>query len=342
MRRTLLTLFAIAAIGAQAQTSRPTTVQGARTLTVTDGKGKADRYSVTSEKSLLIKLNDGKLEFPDKTVEKADVKSMRLEIPQKFMLNEDSTSFTPYNVEFGLLALRRRLLVNKWNTLVVPVSLSGRHVLDAFGEDALLATYKDVIETETEAQVNFSTIDLNTDEVVVKPGVHYLIRPTREPDIAEGATSTINYGTTRVPGPAYLIEGATMTSSNKSPSLKSIRSEEDNVRLRLTGTYTQREGRMKPVNVYASNEDGDLTLNADSVAAKGFSSWIVLSRNTNETAIRFYVDGVSLTGDFTEIADVVLGKEPDVRETVYDLQGRRVATPKRGLYIINGKKVYVR
>ena len=267
---------------------------------------------------------------------------MRLEIPQKFMLNEDSTTFTPYNVEFGLLALRRTLLLNKWNTLVVPVSLSGRHVLDAFGEGTLLASYKDIIEMEAEAQVNFSTINLETNEVVVQPGVHYLIRPTREPDIAVGATSTVNYGTARVPGPAYLLEGATMTTNNKVPQFKSVRSDQDNVRFRLRGSYTQCEGNMKPVDVFVINDDGNLALSADSVAAKGFSSWMQLSRNTNQTSICFYVDGVSLTGDLTEIANVVVGKDANMREKVYDLQGRRVLYPKRGLYIINGKKVYVK
>lgn len=341
MRKLLLTLLAGIAIGAQAQTNRATTLQGTRRLTVTDAKGNTDRYTVTSASSLLIKLNDGKLEFPDKTVEKADVKSMRLEIPQKFLLNEDSTTFTAYNVESGLLALRRTMLLNKWNTLVVPVSLTGRHVLDAFGEDALLATFQDVIETETEAQVNFSTTDLHTDEVVVKPGVHYLIRPTREPDIAVGATSTVNYGTARVPGPAYLLEGVTMTTSNKSPQFKSVRSEQDNVRLRITGSFTQRQGVMRPVNVYVFNENGDMALSTDSVAAKAFSSWIQVARNNNGVAVNFYVDGIGMTADITGIADIS-GRKQEAQERIFDLQGRRITSPRRGLYIINGKKVYVR
>ncbi len=28
--------------------------------------------------------------------------------------------------------------------------------------------------------------------------------------------------------------------------------------------------------------------------------------------------------------------------SVHDLQGRRVTTPKKGLYIINGKKVFIK
>ena len=67
-----------------------------------------------------------------------------------------------------------------------------------------------------------------------------------------------------------------------------------------------------------------------------------LKRNNNGAAINFYVDGISMTGDITGIADV-RGKMEDVRSVVYDLQGRKVVTPqKRGIYIINGKKVFVR
>jgi len=342
MRRVLFAFFAVVAISAQAQSNRATALQGARRLTVTSAKGTADRYTVTAASSLLIKLKDGKMEFPDKTMEMADVKSMRLEIPQKFMLDEDSTTFTPYNVDEGLLALHRTLMMNRWNTLVVPVALTGHHVLDAFGEDARLATFKDIIETETEAQVNFGTIDLNTDEVVVQPGTHYLIRPTREPDIAAGAVSTVNYGEARVTGPAYLLEGATMTVNNKTPQYKSVRSDQDNVRLRIQGSYTQREGIMKPVEVYVVNEEGNMTFSEDTVAAKGFSSWIQLARNEHETPIAFYVDGICITGESTGIAFFRGEKGEERDERMYDLQGRRIAAPGRGLYIVNSKKVYVR
>jgi hypothetical protein len=83
-------------------------------------------------------------------------------------------------------------------------------------------------------------------------------------------------------------------------------------------------------------------MQTDTVPVKAFSTWIQQARNTNQTAINFYVDGISMTGDITGIAE-----KPQTSklksQTIYDLQGRRVVTPqKRGLYIINGKKVIVR
>lgn len=327
---------------AYAQSDRVTTLQGARTLVVTDSEGQRDYYQVTTAKPFVIRKEDGQLVLPGKQQRLADVKSLRLEVPQKFQLSEDSTTFTAYNVDHGLLALRRSLQLNKWNSLVVPVAVTGLQVKDAFGEDAQLAAYRDIIEMETEAQVNFQTIDLNTDEVVLQPNQHYLVRPTREPDIAVGKTSTVNYGTAKVAGPAYLIAAATMTTDDKAPQFKSVRSEQDNVRLRFNGTYTLRDGRQKLINVFRMNNEGNIGMQTDSVAVKAFTSWMVQARNTNQTAIRFYVDGVSISDDATAIADV-RGEMEEVGGVVYDLQGRQVLNPrKRGLYIINGKKVYVR
>ena len=341
-KRIIFIILSVMSVAAYAQTDRVTALQGARTLVVTDGKGQRDYHQVTTANPLVIRLKDGQLAFPDKTVSISDVDNMRVEVPQKFMLNEDSTTFTPYNVDHGLLALRRSLQVNKWNSLVVPVSLSGRQIIDAFGEGTLLAAYQDIIEGETEAQVNFHTISLDTDAEVMEPNVHYLIRPTREPDIAIGKTSTVNYGTARVPGPAYLVADASMDAANKTPQYKTVQSDQKNVRLRLTGTYTLRDDKQKVPNVFYLNDEGNFAMQTDSVAIKAFSSWILQARNTNEIAINFYVDGISMTGDITGIAE-----KPQTSnlksQTIYDLQGRRIATPqKRGIYIINGKKVFVR
>ena len=46
-------------------------------------------------------------------------------------------------------------------------------------------------------------------------------------------------------------------------------------------------------------------------------------------------------GEATGIADV-RGKMEDVRSDFFDLQGRKVAQPVKGLYIVNGKKVIIK
>ena len=50
---------------------------------------------------------------------------------------------------------------------------------------------------------------------------------------------------------------------------------------------------------------------------------------------------LGFNGETTEIADV-RSKMEDVRSDFFDLQGRKVANPTKGLYIVNGKKVVIK
>ena len=45
-------------------------------------------------------------------------------------------------------------------------------------------------------------------------------------------------------------------------------------------------------------------------------------------------------GETTGVNEV-RGQMEDVRGEYYDLQGRRVVNPTKGLYIVNGKKVFI-
>ena len=50
---------------------------------------------------------------------------------------------------------------------------------------------------------------------------------------------------------------------------------------------------------------------------------------------------ISFRFDGTTGIDVVKGESEEVK-AIYDLQGRKVETPSKGLYIIDGKKVLVK
>jgi hypothetical protein len=49
---------------------------------------------------------------------------------------------------------------------------------------------------------------------------------------------------------------------------------------------------------------------------------------------------MAIEGDATGISEVRSMTE-DGRNDIYDLQGRKVQTPGKGLYIVNGKKVII-
>jgi hypothetical protein len=64
-----------------------------------------------------------------------------------------------------------------------------------------------------------------------------------------------------------------------------------------------------------------------------------------DNATNLYFDNVKLFLDKETAATgikTVNTEVPFIEGAIYDLQGRRVAKPARGLYIINGKKVMVK
>ena len=66
--------------------------------------------------------------------------------------------------------------------------------------------------------------------------------------------------------------------------------------------------------------------------------YLSIDRNAGAKFIGFTIDG---EGTATGI-ETVESKTGKVQGTIYDLQGRRVAVPVHGLYIVNGKKVFVK
>jgi len=316
-------------------------LEKANNLTISTTDNRTYHYLVSSELSRAMHLlGDGRVAIVRDTFNTADIRGMRFKTLPKFSLDEDSTAIgADYAVDHGLLAFRRSFNLGRWNTLVVPFALTGSQVRDAFGQDALLAHARTITEGDV-ATLEFTSIALETDDVVIEAGVHYLIRPTREPDLPAGMSSSAVYGSSKIAGPLYVIPNVTMTNDKTAPANQALRSTDDNVRLRLRGTYVSNEDNpyTSSHQLFALNDEGLFVIADDGVAVKAFRSWIEESRNTAELAFRFYVDGIGedITGTSslrTILNDVV---QPDA---VYDLSGRRVSEPlKTGIYVINGKK----
>ena len=326
---------------AQAQESRIATLQGARALAITQGKATSN-IMVTSDKSVVIHLKDGKLVVGNETMDMENT-TLRLKTLPKFAIDEDSTAFSgKYSVDFGLVAFRRTMNVGQWNSLVVPFSLTGSQVTDTFGEDAQLATLTGVSDG-AEPAVEFQTVDLNTNEVVVKANEHYLIKPSREPDIAAGSQTSVAYGSGKVAGPVYAIGGVTMAKS-QTPKYQSLQSADKSTSIRVRGIYNASEIAMSTNPRYVLGDEGRFYQIADNIQQKAFRSYVEESSEVSHSRLHFYINGVDedLSPETTGIRDMVRTRDRKT-ETVFDLQGRRMEQPvKPGLYIIDGKKVVVK
>ncbi len=95
--------------------------------------------------------------------------------------------------------LRRAMVKNQWNTLVLPVNLSKEQVINCFGEGTILATmdgfaadYAGDPSGYPDNCIHFSTDNLSgkeDTERVIQEGKVYLIKPTADPAVAAGETA---------------------------------------------------------------------------------------------------------------------------------------------------------
>ena len=348
MKKALLTLLLGMATGVlTAQTSRTQLLQSAKNLTITLSGNKTYYYLVTAEQTHMMHRREGKVIIQRDTFDVASIKSMRFKALPRFALNEDSTEISSgYSIDHGLVALRRTMNQNKWNTLVLPFAMKGREVRETFGEDAMLAYARGITEDDV-ATVEFVTIPLDTEEIVIEAGNHYLIRPTKEPDVKAGEMTSVAYGNSRIYGPLYLIPNVMMGKGQQVPNSPAIRSDNDQVRMRAKGTYVKQDLTPETRDIYLMNDDGRFAKIDETTTLKAFRSWLEVMRNPDQLPLRFYIDGIA--EDITQDIHELMATETDDDAPYYDLQGRKVSysssllapqCPK--ILIHNGKKIVVK
>ena len=326
------------------------TMATAKHLTITTTDGTTYYYIVGNQLPATILMKDGQLCLDHDTFAPSDVKSLRVKDIEQFILDEDSTTFDiNYTVDHGMLVLRRTMPVGQWSSLVLPVSLTVAQVRDAFGYEARVATVRGL------RQADYAAIDIETetpgadDEVLIEANKHYLLMPSREPDLAAGRRGA---GLANRPyGPLYLVPNVTQATRKRQPDAVSIHNDE--VSLMLRGTYVTRDGSglqtrrlFGGVNpVYLLNDEGAFGQYTDSVATKAFTSWFSDVSQTPKP-LQFYIDGV--TANATQIAQIPVGAATTDDETVFDMQGRPVgrmghtAGLRPGIYVKGGRKFIVK
>lgn len=370
MAVTLVALLLCSPVGAQEPESAGAPIHRVtRQQTVLNAKNMVVRtrqatyyYLVSYDACPCIELGDGTMSIGNDQFARADVKSIRFKALPHLLLDEDSVTYNrAETLDNGAVALRRTLNLGKWNSIVLPFNLTGNQLRYVFGDDAELASPRAIVD-DSQVTLEFSTLDLNTDDVVLRANYHYLLRPTREADVAPGR-SLLNFVEEKVYGPVYLIPGVSKK-VNQSPSLQSVKNEDGSRQVRFHGTYLKLDGTLLSGSIvknkkvipgmYYLNDDALMEQAEDSVAMLGFRSWIQ-DISKEPVPMRFYIDGIG--EDLTAATDAIhsipaalglSGKEAD--DNIYTLSGQnlgaatlqRKAQLAKGIYIINGKKVAIK
>ena len=278
------------------------------------------------------------------------------------------------------LHLNKTLTKNKWNSLVLPVSLTKDQLQSAFGANTRLAKLK----TLTPTAIEFESVNLNEKaftDVVLDANMPYIIFP--EKDMEANTTApytallTVNNETEKVVVPAghYTIAKVTMVDfSNINQTdwtTKLVDAADGSISAYGTfartfdpdATQDDKDGTWK-----FSNKKSTIISGRDDLKGcyffdkgnmyhsttrprglRGFSCWFKPAEGSKKNA-SFTLDGVTQSGT-TALDDIFTDGEQTVSrfaQGVYNLNGQLVKTGNStaglpsGVYIVGGKKCIVR
>ena len=227
---------------------------------------------------------------------------------------DESTNYTAVAATDATITLTRTLPANKWATIVLPFNVTVKQAKETFGDDVKLAQLTGI----TSENMQFSSVDMTTDEnaTAMNANEPYMIFvPT---GLSEAKT----------------INGVTIVEGTPSKTTVSG--------IDFIGSYDAltnipaSDGR----NTYYFVSDNKLWKTAASGTAdtmQGTRAYFKVPETSAARLRGFVIDSNNTTG-ISSVATTSQRTEEDY----YDLQGRRVKSPKRGLYIVNGKKMVVK
>ncbi len=269
------------------------------------------------------------------------------------------------------LYLHRSLNVDKWNSLVLPVDLTVGQVKSAFGDQVRISELKGATDETRPETIIFKAITAdrnNNNEIAIKSGQLYLVKPTKAMPTDQIAVEF------EVPGQTekdtitsyYTIVGVTYAHaadvkdtdySKKVVGTEGAETWGSTTKVKFCGTYVKL-GDTNPIPVKSYVLSGNNVGGTAGVwyyrtvttPSKGFRGWLETIEGETSTGIQYELDGVveKANGDATGIGDIVANPNA-ISGNIYNLNGqlvRRNATSLEGLasgiYVAGGKKYVVK
>lgn len=241
--------------------------------------------------------------------------------------------------------IRRYFNLDKWESLILPCTLTGDQVKQTFGGDKQVKL--SVFDKVEGTCVYFRTVDPDNEGIVA--GRPYIIKVGKEADIKTKTDEyTFPWGnntTVKVKGPIYQVKGVVP------PTFAGDGVTTD---VEISGRYTVQfhgfyyDPGAAPTNAYVVN-NGDMYHLSSAWNSFVGTSWYVTITDAqgNAKALSFSFDDDSSTTAIENVA----GQEDAAVQTdgfVYNLSGQRVGTQNdmsnlsSGIYVVAGKKFVVK
>lgn len=269
--------------------------------------------------------------------------------------NDGDTYYTPSGINRNsgadqytlpvIYNIRRYFNVGKWESLILPCTLTGDQVKQTFGGDqeVKLSVYDRVEGT----CVYFKTVD--TDKEGIVAGKPYIIKVGKKADIeTKNDEYTFPWGnntTVKVKGPIYQVKGVVPPTFMGEGVTKEEKIS-GGYKVLFHGFYY--DPGAAPANAYVVNNGDMYHLSSDWNNFVGTSWYVTITdAQGNAKALSFSFDGDSST---TAIENVAGQEDATVQtdEFVYNLSGQRVGTRNNmsnlssGIYVVAGKKFVVK
>lgn len=268
--------------------------------------------------------------------------------------NADDIYYTPSGINHNpdqynfpvTYNIRRYFNVGKWESLILPCTLTGDQVKQTFGGDheVKLSVYDRVEGT----CVYFRTVD--ADKEGIDAGIPYIIKVGKNADIeTKDVVYTFPWGndiTVTVKGPIYQVKGVVPPTINDEGGVTTEEEISGGYKVQFHGFYY--DPGVAPAKAYVVNNGNMYHLSSDWNGFVGTSWYVTITdAQGNAKALSFSFDGDSST---TAIENVAGQEDATVQtdEFVYNLSGQRVGTRNNmsnlssGIYVVAGKKFVVK
>ena len=300
--------------------------------------------------------------------------------PNTLILDEDQEDGAYINAQAAddnktlqksIVYLHRTMNTDKWNSLLLPISLNVGQVKSIFGDQVHISEFKGAYDKNHPQRIIFDPITANRndpDAIAIEEGKLYLVKPTADGGMPKGQpekTFTYDGKTIKVTN-YYTIVGVTFKQQkdvkdiNYSARVEGTKGSEEYgtaQQVQFVGTYVKcfDNNNNIPANSYVlngNNEGGTAGLwyyRTKPTKTKGFRGWLQPANGQSAKGIEYEIEGVvdQVNGDATAIEGIEAEQQHNAN--IYNLNGQLVrqgATSTEGLpsglYIVGGKKLVVK
>lgn len=214
-----------------------------------------------------------------------------------------------------------------WNSIILPVDMTAAQVVEAFGENTQLAELRALEDN----WIEFSTVNVAADGVVLHKNTPYIIYPTKEP--LGNYSYTIDGVTKILDGHVYVANGI-----NYDDQTSDLTHIVNGGGMTYTGSYSNSNKVSKDSYMFSK---GDLVHTSKDHTVKAYRCWLKEDAHSGRM-LMFSLDGNGLDG--TTGIHVIEENKQNTNTGIYNLGGVRMNTNNvdklpKGVYVVNNKVV---